>query len=95
MSDKTIRKGDLVMIKDGPVANHRRYAGHYVTAKKLHQEFCGKCWAVEPASLDNLGREIVWPERYLRKIDPPATGEYDGVSVRKPISKPIKQREPA
>lgn len=94
MSDKTIRKGDLVRLigTDGympPIGAIGTVVSNFDCDDDADVLFHGHPCPNPPGTYWVAARWM------LRKIDPPATGEYDGVSVRKPISKPIKHKEPA
>lgn len=84
-----IKKGDLVMIKAGPNKRHCTFAGQIATTVEPFDLLGLKTWSLSPTTFDLDFREIVWPEKYLKKIDPPSTGEYDRVPVRKKQPKEV------
>lgn len=93
-----IKKGDLVMIVSPFCAcekSHktvgRVFSAAYVAQSVCRCSVCGQRQAgtvVATGKRNKKGRRVGYMRAQLIKIDPPATGEYDGVPVRK--SQPSK-----
>lgn len=89
MEDQTIRPGDLAYVaKPSQCCGNTEAMGLYFTAGRTRLSklctcvWCGKIEHDFPVV--ELLEGVVGLYR-LRKIDPPATGEYDRVPVRKSI----------
>lgn len=91
MKDETIRPGDLVYVaKPTPCCGNTEGLGKVFTAGDIASNgrpcfYCGKRYIAKVIGIPNSNFCI--DVRRLRKIDPPATGEYDRV--------PVRMREPA
>lgn len=90
-----IKRGDLVMVvKPSECCGQTGTIGAiYVAGDSYVQKVvCRKCGFKDNDSMrTDIGNDSAYLTSRLRKIDPPATGEYDGVAVRKPI----KHKDPA
>lgn len=78
-----IKKGDLVIClwaSENEAA--QKYVGHIAIAVDVYPCPDALCFYLDPPTR-YLGRDIVWAAQHLKKIDPPSTGEYDRVPVRK------------
>ena len=88
-----IKKGDLVMVVrgracgcPGRIGLVRRVVKIEMSNKIIKCNDCGKSWVALPSSLWN---DHACELYRLRKINPPATGELDGVPVRKTEPKEV------
>lgn len=92
MKDQTIRPGDLVMVVKPKPCGCSGQIGQVLTVlppdgSRLHLLTCGECGWTRPHPQDSVrvGHNRYRTSDRLRKIDPPETGEYDRVPVRKSI----------
>lgn len=81
-----INIGDLVMClaSQHPLTNE--HIGKIAVAVSLYED---AFWELDPPTISSTGVEMTWAPQHLRRIDPPATGEYDGVPVR--LDVPVKE----
>lgn len=88
-----IKKGDLVMVVHSccfeNVGPNRVFVVDDIDYSD--GESCNFCGKDVPSGPDAGCDGWYFNHSWLRKIDPPATGEYDGVAVRKTL----KHKEPA
>ena len=89
----SIKKGDLVMVvKPTECCGSTKSLGHIftVTSVRVVTSVCGVCGdSAADINCEDSDRTGCLPSR-LKKIDPPSTGELDGVPVRKDVEAPIK-----
>jgi len=80
----TIKRGDLVvcLIGDNPIS--QEHAGKIATVIGPSRDW-GDHWVLNPPMISSNGEEMDWATKNLKKIDPPATGEYDRVPVRRKL----------
>lgn len=83
-----IKKGDLVYVaKVVPCCGNTAYLGLHFTVGRMrfHEKgHCGCCYQIlRNATTVEAPDGALLPVERLRKIDPPAEGEYDRVPVRK------------
>ena len=83
-----IKKGDLVMTLACNNPLHNQYAGLFFTVENPSY-WRADTWRLEPAIYSLDGDRLCWASCDLKKIDPPATGEYDRVPVRKAQPKKV------
>lgn len=84
-----IKKGDLVMCLWAPknvVA--QKYVGYIAKAADICPHPNELYFYLDPPTRYR-GRDLVWAVQHLKKIDPPATGEYDRAPVRKAQPKKV------
>lgn len=88
----TIKRGDLVMVVAPSECESTMSIGYVFVAGELYSgvsapcENCGNVHLMTNAIFDSGITRVpghVYAQSRLRRIDPPATGEYDGVPVRK------------
>jgi hypothetical protein len=77
-----IKKGDLVMCLWAQNKAAQEFFGHIAKTTDEYSYRGATCFFLDPPTICE-GKTIVWFTEHLKKIDPPATGEYDGVPVRK------------
>jgi len=92
-----IKRGDLVMVVGSKKCGCESPAqGMIFTVSGIgttnHCNFCGVPHDITPSAFSDTHHYRIETHR-LRRIDPPATGEYDGVPVRKnvPRKQPTKE----
>lgn len=89
-----IKKGDLVMVMRPALCGcgiaHRKvgavFSVVYVTRASWRCFSCGFEYhgtLVATGGRNKRGKRVGYPQLCVKKIDPPSTGEYDGVPVRK------------
>lgn len=81
-SSQSIKKGDLVILINATNSDCFPFLGQIRTVAQRCPKYKNS-WELDPPTVCSDGWLISWDEIHLQKIDPPATGEYDRVPVRK------------